>query len=47
MALEFASKHETFPNFKTFEMELAGRPLVVETGKMCGLSNGRDRKSVV
>ena len=40
MALEFASKHETFPNFKTFEMELAGRPLVVETGKMCGLSNG-------
>ena len=40
MALEFASKHETFPDFKTFEMELAGRPLVVETGKMCGLSNG-------
>ena len=40
MALEFASKHETFPNFKTFEMELAGRPLVVETGKMCGLSYG-------
>ncbi len=40
MALEFASKHETFNNFKTFETELAGRPLVVETGKMCGLSNG-------
>ncbi len=40
MALEFASKHEEFTNFKTFEMELAGRPLVVETGKMCGLSNG-------
>ena len=40
MALEFASKHETFPKYKTYEMELAGRPLVVETGKMCGLSNG-------
>uniref|UniRef100_UPI003AF15345 polyribonucleotide nucleotidyltransferase n=1 Tax=Allofournierella sp. TaxID=1940256 RepID=UPI003AF15345 len=40
MALEFASRHETFPNYKTFQMELAGRPLVVETGKMCGLSNG-------
>ncbi|WP_294528600.1 polyribonucleotide nucleotidyltransferase, partial [uncultured Allofournierella sp.] len=40
MALEFASKHEEFTNFKTFEMELAGRPLIVETGKMCGLSNG-------
>ena len=39
-ALEFASRHETFPNYKTFQMELAGRPLVVETGKMCGLSNG-------
>ncbi len=26
--------------FKTFETTLAGRPLVVETGKMCGLSNG-------
>ena len=53
MALEFASKHETFPHFKTFQMELAGRPLVVETGKMCGLSNGqlpgalrRDRRAV-
>ena len=40
MALEFASKHETFPQYKTFETQLAGRPLVVETGKMCGLSNG-------
>ena len=40
MALEFASRHETFPNYKTYQMELAGRPLVVETGKMCGLSNG-------
>ena len=26
--------------FKCFETELAGRKLVVETGKMCGLSNG-------
>ncbi|MFA9380908.1 MAG: polyribonucleotide nucleotidyltransferase, partial [Acetanaerobacterium sp.] len=26
--------------FKTFETTFAGRPLVVETGKMCGLSNG-------
>ena len=25
---------------RTFEYELAGRKLVVETGKMCGLSNG-------
>ena len=40
MALEFSSRKETFENFKTFQMELAGRPFVVETGKMCGLSNG-------
>ncbi len=40
MALEFASKRETFPKFKVFETELAGRPFCVETGKMCGLSNG-------
>ncbi len=26
--------------FKTFETELAGRPLVIETGKMCCLANG-------
>ncbi|MBE7015942.1 MAG: polyribonucleotide nucleotidyltransferase [Ruminococcaceae bacterium] len=26
--------------FRTFETELAGRPLIVETGKMCCLSNG-------
>ncbi len=26
--------------FKTFETTFAGRPLLVETGKMCGLSNG-------
>ncbi len=26
--------------FRTFETTFAGRPLLVETGKMCGLSNG-------
>ena len=40
MALEFSSKRETFPKFKVYETTLAGRPLIVETGKMCGLSNG-------
>ncbi len=34
------SKKETFPKYKVFKTELAGRPLVVETGKMSGLSNG-------
>ncbi len=29
-----------FENFKVFETQLAGRPLVIETGKMCALSNG-------
>ncbi|MBQ4042479.1 MAG: polyribonucleotide nucleotidyltransferase, partial [Clostridia bacterium] len=29
-----------FENFKTFSYEFAGRPLVVETGKMAGLANG-------
>lgn len=29
-----------FENFHVFETELAGRRLVIETGKMCGLSNG-------
>ena len=29
-----------FENFKTFQYELAGRPLVIETGKMAGLANG-------
>ncbi len=40
MALEFASKRETFPNYRKFETTLAGRPFTVETGKMCGLANG-------
>ena len=26
--------------FKTYETELAGRKLVIETGKMAGLANG-------
>lgn len=29
-----------FSNFKVFEYELAGRKLVIETGKMAGLANG-------
>ncbi len=40
MAIEFTSAKETFANFKTFETTLAGRPLIIETGKMCALSNG-------
>ena len=26
--------------FKTYSMDLAGRPLTIETGKMAGLANG-------
>ena len=29
-----------FENYRSFETTYAGRPLVVETGKTCGLSNG-------
>ena len=29
-----------FENYRTFETTYAGRPLVVETGKTCGLANG-------
>ncbi len=29
-----------FENYRTFETTYAGRPLIVETGKVCGLSNG-------
>lgn len=29
-----------FKNYRTFETTYAGRPLIVETGKACGLSNG-------
>ena len=38
--MEFASKKETFPHYRKFETTLAGRPFVVETGKMCALSSG-------
>lgn len=34
------SKRETFPNHRVFRTELAGRPLVVETGKLAQLANG-------
>ena len=39
MAIEFGSRKETFPNYKVYEMELAGRPFKAEMGKMCGLSS--------
>lgn len=29
-----------FEKYRTFKTEFAGRPLVIETGKMCCLSNG-------
>ena len=29
-----------FENFKVYETEFAGRPLVIETGKMAQLANG-------
>ncbi|MBQ1260630.1 MAG: polyribonucleotide nucleotidyltransferase, partial [Clostridia bacterium] len=31
---------KTFDEYKVFKYELAGRPLVVETGKIAGLANG-------
>ena len=31
---------KTFDDYKVFTYELAGRPLVVETGKIAGLANG-------
>ena len=40
MSLEFSSRKETFPNYRKFETTFAGRPFVVETGKLCGLANG-------
>ena len=40
MALEFASRKATFPNYRKFETTFAGRPFVVETGKLCGLADG-------
>ena len=37
---EVKSKPMVFPNQKVFNYTLAGRPLVIETGKMAGLANG-------
>ena len=34
------SSEMVFKNYKTFNYTLAGRPLVVETGKVAGLANG-------
>ena len=31
---------KTFDDYKEFKYELAGRPLVVKTGKIAGLANG-------
>ena len=33
-------KYKTFENYRVYKYELAGRPLVVETGKVAGLANG-------
>ena len=33
-------KHMTFDKYRVFETKLAGRKLVVETGKVAGLANG-------
>ena len=33
-------KEMKFPNYRVFNYTLAGRPLVVETGKLAGLANG-------
>ncbi len=38
--LEYAGEHMSFDSAKTYETELAGRPLVVETGKFAQLANG-------
>ena len=40
MIADFTSPKETFNNFREWKTEIAGRPFIVETGKMCGLSNG-------
>ena len=32
-----------FENYRVFETELAGRPLVIETGKIAQLANGAVR----
>ena len=40
MSTTIVSSKMEFKNFKTFRYTLAGRPLVIETGKMAGLANG-------
>ncbi len=40
MSTEIISSKMEFKNFKTFKYTLAGRPLVIENGKMAGLANG-------
>ena len=40
MSNEVISTPMEFKNYKTFHYTLAGRPLVIETGKMAGLANG-------
>ena len=32
-------KHREFPNYKTYSMDLAGRPLTLEVGKLAELAN--------
>ena len=40
MSTEIISSAMEFKNFKKFNYTLAGRPLVIENGKMAGLANG-------
>ncbi len=40
MSTTIVSSKMEFKNFKTFKYTLAGKPLVIETGKMAGLANG-------
>ena len=37
---EITSSQMVFKNYKTYTYNFAGRPLVLETGKMAGLANG-------
>ena len=41
MAYEFASRLETFPNYRKFETTFAGRPFVVETGNVRSVQRQR------
>ncbi|MBE6684798.1 MAG: hypothetical protein E7592_04025, partial [Ruminococcaceae bacterium] len=40
MSTTIVSSAMEFKNFKKFNYTLAGRPLVIENGKMAGLANG-------